>query len=220
MKYCILEHYIVIEVKGQQASKFLQGQLTNNVLQNNQTLFCNIKGRIIAMLEVIYQNDNIFLIMNRTCWPKTLTLLEKTAQLSRVEFLERSDLPVYGLLDQDNTSISLIFQGEQIDFKAWHHARLLDKKFELYEETIGLFLPHDLGLEKDNWIDFKKGCYRGQEIIARMHYLGKSKYHLALLANQHTQELKPGMQLLDKDNNKMGEVVDFNDKVILACLRQ
>lgn len=45
--------------------------------------------------------------------------------------------------------------------------------------TSGHFLPQYLGLEALGRIDYRKGCYPGQEIIARLHYLGKPKYHLA-----------------------------------------
>jgi tRNA-modifying protein YgfZ len=219
MKYCTLSHYITIEVKGIQGPQFLQGQMTNNVLRDNQTLFCNIKGRIIAMIQVIYDKQNLFLLMNKACWPKTFSLLEKTAQLSRVEFQERPDLPVYGILHENDAYISLSATGKAIDLQTWHQACLLQKKFELYPETIGKFLPHDLGLEQHNWIDFKKGCYRGQEIIARMHYLGKSKYHLELIANDDSNTLSPGMPIY-QGQSLIGELVDFNKDYQLVCVKQ
>lgn len=44
--------------------------------------------------------------------------------------------------------------------------------------TIDLFTPHQLNLPALNAVSFTKGCYTGQEIVARMHYLGKLKQHL------------------------------------------
>lgn len=48
----------------------------------------------------------------------------------------------------------------------------------IYPETSQLFLPHDINLHQLNGISFNKGCYTGQEIIARMHYRGKLKKEL------------------------------------------
>jgi tRNA-modifying protein YgfZ len=50
----------------------------------------------------------------------------------------------------------------------------------------GQFLPHALGLPSFAAISLKKGCYPGQEIIARTHYLGKSKrFCLSAWVNGH-----------------------------------
>ncbi|MFM8454724.1 MAG: tRNA-modifying protein YgfZ [Gammaproteobacteria bacterium] len=62
---------------------------------------------------------------------------------------------------------------------------------EVFPQTSGKFLPHDLGLVNlEAAINFKKGCYRGQEIIARMQYRGNLKKRLNLLENSNN--FKPG----------------------------
>ncbi|MEX8511282.1 MAG: folate-binding protein YgfZ [Leptothrix ochracea] len=43
--------------------------------------------------------------------------------------------------------------------------------------TSGLFVPQMLNYDQVGGVDFKKGCYPGQEIVARTHYLGKVKRH-------------------------------------------
>jgi len=48
-------------------------------------------------------------------------------------------------------------------------------------QTIGRFVPQQLNLQALDAISFKKGCYTGQEIVARMHYLGKVKRSMHLL---------------------------------------
>lgn len=45
----------------------------------------------------------------------------------------------------------------------------------IYPETVESFVPQMVNLELINGVSFKKGCYTGQEIVARMHYLGKLK---------------------------------------------
>jgi tRNA-modifying protein YgfZ len=46
---------------------------------------------------------------------------------------------------------------------------------EVYAQTQEAFVPQMLNLQAINALSFKKGCYPGQEIVARMHYLGKLK---------------------------------------------
>ncbi len=48
--------------------------------------------------------------------------------------------------------------------------------------TSGEFLPQMLGFEELGAVNYRKGCYPGQEIVARTHYLGKVKRHPRLLA--------------------------------------
>ena len=213
-KYCLLTNYICIQVQGSKALDLLQGQLTNNVYTNNKSLFCNIKGRIIAMLEIIHFDNSIYLVMNKELWPKTHELLLKVALLSKVVFEEKPAINIYATLDDKfylSSQLPEITSLDQISYEQWHLHRIKQQKFELYSATIGLFLPHDLNLI-DNWIDFAKGCYRGQEIIARMHYRAKSKYHLALIENKDLSALQPGEKLDD-----MSTVIDKHDNLILVC---
>lgn len=221
MNYCILNHYQCIEVMGEKAAAFLQGQLTNNVMHDSPNLLCNIKGRIMAQIQVEHQQGKMYLLLQKNLWPKVFSLLEKPALLSKVSFRESFDNPIYGIIEDRQSLITLnatkISGLTEISYEKWHEMRLLQHQFELYPQTIGLFLPHDLGLETQ-WIDFKKGCYRGQEIIARMHYLGKSKVHLKLFTHPSFLHLHPGDSIEDQ-GIKVGEVVDKNTHLLLGCVK-
>ena len=48
----------------------------------------------------------------------------------------------------------------------------------VYPETSEMFIPQMLNLQAINGVSFKKGCYTGQEVVARMQYLGKLKRHM------------------------------------------
>ena len=50
----------------------------------------------------------------------------------------------------------------------------------LTPETVGKFLPHDIDLPQKLGVSFQKGCFLGQEIIARMEHLGKLKRKMML----------------------------------------
>jgi folate-binding protein YgfZ len=51
----------------------------------------------------------------------------------------------------------------------------------LTPETVDAFVPQMINLDALHGINFKKGCYTGQEIVARTHYLGKLKRRMFLL---------------------------------------
>lgn len=63
----------------------------------------------------------------------------------------------------------------------------------IYQETADLFFPHYLNLPALNAVSFEKGCYLGQEVVARMQYRGKVNKHLhRALAIYHDTLPKPG----------------------------
>lgn len=80
----------------------------------------------------------------------------------------------------------------------------------VYPATSELFTPHQLNYQLINGISFKKGCYTGQEVIARMHYLGKLKQHMYRAAILSSQSPQPGEAIfMNKDGElqQVGEVV-------------
>jgi tRNA-modifying protein YgfZ len=60
----------------------------------------------------------------------------------------------------------------------WDEYDILSGIPTIYPQTADKVLPHHLNLVALGGISFDKGCYLGQEIIARMHYKGKIKKHL------------------------------------------
>jgi len=77
-------------------------------------------------------------------------------------------------------------------------------------ETIGAYLPQDLNFDLNGTVSFNKGCYTGQEIIARLHYRGtpKRRLYAGQLANSAI-ELSAGSSLEDPAGNKIGTVVNY-----------
>jgi len=80
----------------------------------------------------------------------------------------------------------------------------------LNPETSGEFLPQMLGFEALGAVNYRKGCYPGQEIVARTHYLGKVKRHPRLLNCRLENSPKPmdKIKILDDDNDHDAIVVD------------
>jgi len=89
------------------------------------------------------------------------------------------------------------FEQESIDH--WHLLDIMGGIATIYPETSGQFTPHQLNFPEIGGVSFNKGCYIGQEIIARTHYLGKSKSRLFRVSFQANSSLLPGSPLFDSN---------------------
>ncbi|OYY75149.1 MAG: hypothetical protein B7Y40_01630 [Gammaproteobacteria bacterium 28-57-27] len=97
---------------------------------------------------------------------------------------------------------------------------------EVYPATLEAFVPQMANLERIGGVSFKKGCYPGQEIVARMHYLGKPNRRMALLRAADTESAAPGQSVFITTGGEAasGEVVRASPHpdggmVLLAVLR-
>ncbi|MGE5624818.1 MAG: YgfZ/GcvT domain-containing protein [Bacillota bacterium] len=91
----------------------------------------------------------------------------------------------------------------------WALHKVLAGEPTVYAETSEHFVAQMLGLDELGGIDYKKGCYIGQEVIARAHYRGGVKRHLARAESRSTAHLKPGTDIhaLGQES-PVAEVVD------------
>ncbi|MGH1371821.1 MAG: YgfZ/GcvT domain-containing protein [Cellvibrionaceae bacterium] len=97
------------------------------------------------------------------------------------------------------------------DNSCWPLGDIESGKGWITSATSDAFLPQDLNLQTDaiNGINFKKGCYTGQEIVARMHYKGKLKRHLYRFSTSSTQDIAAGAELVIGDSDKsVGTVIN------------
>jgi hypothetical protein len=102
--------------------------------------------------------------------------------------------------------VSATMPGTEDD---WALCRILIGEPTIHPETSEHFVAQMLDLDKFGGIDFKKGCYIGQEVIARAHYRGGVKRHLARAESQTTARIKPGMDIHVKgQDSPIAEVVD------------
>jgi folate-binding protein YgfZ len=88
--------------------------------------------------------------------------------------------------------------------------RLLDVRAglpQVYKETQESFVPQMANLDLINGISFTKGCYPGQEIVARMHYLGNLKRRMYRFQLNGEGTPEPGNEVRDEAGTLVGEVV-------------
>lgn len=74
------------------------------------------------------------------------------------------------------------------------------------------YIPQVLNLEDLNGINYKKGCYTGQEIVARTHYLGKIKKKIFLLEHNE-KDIDAGDKIHDDDGELVGEIFTSAQKI-------
>ncbi len=74
--------------------------------------------------------------------------------------------------------------------------------------TSGEFLPQMLNFQATGRVSFTKGCYTGQEVVARMHYRGKVKRPMALASADASEDLQPGDSIIDVNGKTVGTIVN------------
>ncbi|MFS2125168.1 YgfZ/GcvT domain-containing protein, partial [Pseudomonas sp. Pseusp97] len=79
---------------------------------------------------------------------------------------------------------------------------------QVFGATRELFIPQMINLQAVGGVSFKKGCYTGQEIVARMQYLGRLKRRLQRLKLDGAELPEPGRELFSPvHSTSVGEVV-------------
>ena len=129
----------------------------------------------------------------------------------------------YQLMGEDskvNEFIKLNFSAySTMSLDDWNNLNILDGIPDIYPTTQEAFIPQSLNMDLIEGINFKKGCYTGQEIVARTHYLGKVKRRMYRAFIKSQVDLNPGDQILNKNGEEMGQLVrsakENNDKTNL-----
>ena len=104
-----LDNYGVLDLVGENARDFLQGQISCDVREVGQNIMrqgalCNLKGRILALLDVL-EYDGLKLILPTNMLESTKSSLDKSAILSRVKITPSSQYCVFGFFLQNTTDL-------------------------------------------------------------------------------------------------------------------
>ena len=95
-----------------------------------------------------------------------------------------------------------------MDYHAWHYCDVADAIPNIYLSTSAQFTPQMINLDLLGAISFSKGCYPGQEVIARTHYLGKLKRRAYLFVAE-TKEVEVGVPVYTtSEDEPCGLVID------------
>lgn len=266
--FCTLSHEGVLAVRGSDAGKFLQGQLTCNIgYLDEQTSSlgsrCMQKGRMQSSFRILPEGDGFLLAMTRELLEPQLADLKKYAVFSKAKLTDESAAWVRFGLDHGTAALAALGldvpqqpgatvrhdgliainvsadrvelwapaaqadaigtqlaahlpQGELDD---WLLGQIRAGIGQVMEQTRELFIPQMINLQAVGGVSFKKGCYTGQEIVARMQYLGKLKRRLYRLALDQAQVPAPGSEIFSPTHaSSVGEVVIAARGELLAVL--
>ncbi|MDN6865345.1 MULTISPECIES: folate-binding protein YgfZ [Pseudomonas] len=255
--FCPLIHEGVLAVRGADAAKFLQGQLTCNLnyLSDTQASLgarCTQKGRMQSSFRILLQGDGVLLAMAAELLEPQLADLKKYAVFSKSKLTDESAAwSRFGLVNADSALANLglelpaetdsVARNEhliairvspdrselwvpsdradavkaqlsetldQADLNEWLLGQIRAGIGQVMPQTRELFIPQMLNLQAVGGVSFKKGCYTGQEIVARMQYLGKLKRRLYRLSLDSAQMPEPGTPLFSPSHSSsIGEVV-------------
>src|SRR5476649_47751 len=255
--FSTLSHEGVLAVRGPDASKFLQGQLTCNLnyLSDAKATLgarCTQKGRMQSSFRILLEGDGCLLAMASELIEPQLADLKKYAVFSKSKLTDESAAWVrFGLSNADQALASLglelpaetdsvarsdtliairvspgrselwvpvehteavraqlATQLQPADLNQWLLGQIRAGIGQVMPQTRELFIPQMLNLQAVGGVSFKKGCYTGQEIVARMQYLGKLKRRLYRLSLDATELPEPGTPLFAPSHNSaIGEVV-------------
>lgn len=255
--FTLLDHEGLLAVRGADAAKFLQGQVTCNLNylnagQSSLGARCTPKGRMLSSFRVVQVDDGYLLAMARELIESQQADLQKYAVFSKSKLSDESAAWVrFGLAGGDSmlnelglqlgaASDSVTSAGQllavrlsdgraelwapateaeqlqgrlaallpQAPLNDWLLAQVRAGVGQVFGATRELFIPQMINLQALGGVSFKKGCYTGQEIVARMQYLGKLKRRLQRLRLVAQELPAVGVELFSPvHGSSVGEVV-------------
>jgi aminomethyltransferase len=217
-----------VRVDGPDAADFLQRMLSNDVLaaESVDALLLTAKARVIAPVLVWRRGDDDFLLLTEPELGETVA-----QQLTRMRFAAKCEIAA-----EDHTSTIVFGEAEGIENRDYGRPAVemldADIKPTLGDEELERLrieaatprfgrelddrvLPAEAGLD-ERAISFTKGCYPGQEPIARQHHRGKVNRRLRVLDVEATPALNAPVLYEGKD---VGRITSAVPGLALAFVR-
>jgi len=219
---CLLDDLGVLRFRGEDARRFLQGQLSNDIgrLGSGALLRAGVhnpQGRTMALLALAAAADGDVLalmprdlidhigsLLKRYVLRSKVTIADETARFRIVGLMPAETTPPdagqryrYGLQGDER---ALLLQDSShrsgtapnLNREQWRARDIAAGLPQVSSATSGHFVAQMLNLDCIDAISFDKGCYTGQEIIARAHYRGRVKRRMQRFVSSRPQTLVAG----------------------------
>jgi len=208
-----------VRVSGPDAEDYLQRMVSNDVEalavgDACEALLLTAKARVIAPLRVIRRASDDFLLQTEPELGETVR-----AELMRMRFAAKAEI------EAEEHEAWVVLGGEEVlderpageevseeDFERWRIESRIPRWGREIDDRV---LPAEAGLDETH-ISFTKGCYPGQEPIARQRYRGKVNRRLRVLEVEG--DASAGMELLH-DGKTVGRITSSVPGLALAYVR-
>ena len=211
---------------------------------------CNPKGRVLASMYALHLGaDEVLLIISADVLEATLARLRRYVLRAKVQLADASGAwQLVGLMGEaakTATDAHLIAlppadgaprvlwldaadtpapQGESLGAAQWLFAEVRSGAARVGAAISGAFVPQMLCYESLGAVNFQKGCYPGQEIVARSQYRGaiKRRAFVAHIA----ADIAAGDEVLDENGQAAGQIAhtapapNNNGSAVIAALAQ
>ena len=195
----ILNDRALLKISGADSELFLQNQLSNDIMKlDNSTAqinaYCQHQGKIISLFWVMKDEESFLLSFPLDLLEKIQSRLQMFVIMSDVVIEDvTKDFCQVGLINEihegafiikDQLSIVLEKYNDETltntnSIAIWHKACIDSQLPEIFSKTSEKLVPQMLNLDINEFgVNFSKGCYPGQEVVARLHYLGSAKRRL------------------------------------------
>ena len=173
--------FTAFSLNGVDAQKFLQGQVTVHVErlalnESRYTAICDLKGRIHFGLWIKKLNTESFeLVTTHDQAEEFAKHIKKFGAFSKMKLEEIGSVfpTIHGIQTE--------FSSNETDVYNWQIEAIKSGQAWISKTTEHLFQPQELRLHQRDGVHFDKGCYLGQEIVARLWFKAKPKHWLHLI---------------------------------------
>lgn len=160
---------------GVDAEKFLQGQITANTAKLNDkflpTAISNLKGRVEFGLWLKKLDEQIFaIVISEDCAENFAKHIKKYGAFSKMTLSNAE--PIFAVIEHGESTFNLTANENDKD---WEKISIKQGNYWITQATQVLFQPQELRLHQRGGVDYDKGCYLGQEIIARLWFKASPK---------------------------------------------
>jgi len=260
--FCPLDHFGSVGLTGQDAQKFLQGQITCDVNEVTKSkgqagAYCTPKGNVIANFDLVTHKDTLLLHMPRSMVATMQQAMAKYIVFSKAKLYDASSdwcrfvvwgdhaaaciKATFGLVpdtrlgaiqnedclvwsnNTDNNEfvvycrptakvgvIASLEQGASLaEISGWDARQINQGLIYVTPDISDSYVPQMLNLQATGAINFKKGCYTGQEVVARMQYLGKLKRHIFIGQVTSLEALEVGQQINASKRKNVGKITSL-----------
>ena len=225
-----LEHLRVLTISGEDAGELLQGQMTQDIrkLEDEKihiTSFCNVQGRVIASAFIQGRNDQYDLILSSEIIDDLENHLKRYVLRSKVvieQSIEKTfgsyksdvneDIKEYGSFKKDPERVLILSTQAPksidnfITSEEWIRCDIENKIAIIDKESSEKFIPQMLNLDILDAVSFSKGCYTGQEVVARVQHRGKIKQRMFKFKTENEDLISHGSEI-QHESKKVGTVV-------------